>query len=623
MKITRLTATASALLACFIAAPLRAQTVPVTKPTVTPASDLYPNWLNLGVESPKGRFFGFRPFAGDSFVRYDRVKKHWASVPGVDLGAQVRWSPDGRFLAYVRDPNQATRRTVLIQPMDTATGLPTGTARRINASPASWPAWSPDSRRIAYSIQDSGRFRIAIVPFNGGDETFIYDAPGTGGDLAWSPDGKYIFAGHGTLKAATAWLRVNVETRHADTLPLGPLRVVGYSPDGKYIAHWSDRILEISSATTGRPLQQLYLPTRMIPVGWSQTVPGAITAAEHVVPAALERISLVDGSIHPLMPFSEPYFKGVPLHSPDGRLIAFVREVNDLPQLHVANSDGSNLRAIGVRGEGGMYAWSPSGKQIAYIVTASRAPGAAAAGIHVADVATGADRMLVRTNNGGDPGSAIAWRHDGQALRYIWRPHGVRGTDREIHEITLAGTDRLLSRGNPSWSGYPYFINDTLLVFRRGDGMDGVDIRTGAVKSLFRGSIRPIDPPGVSPDGTWLVLAANRDLDMYPQMISLTTGEHRAIPYPLKGEITSVDFTPDGKSLLLSSCLTCVDPNYKEKWDVVVMPLNGDVPRILTSSQASFADYGTPVVSPDGKWVTVEAERSYNTRVVTLTFSRP
>ena len=125
---------------------LGAQT-PVGTMKVTPISDLRPDWLNVGDESPNGRFFVFRSFPGDSMVRYDRVTKQWATAPGVTLGAQVRWSPDGRFLAYARNNKQLQKRTVFILPMDTVTGMPRGFERRINTKPASWPAWSPEIGR--------------------------------------------------------------------------------------------------------------------------------------------------------------------------------------------------------------------------------------------------------------------------------------------------------------------------------------------------------------------------------------------------------------------------------------------------------------------------------------------
>lgn len=177
-----------AMLVAFAALATLGAQAPPPGMKVTPISDLRPDWLNDGVESPNGRFFVFNGYAGNVFVRYDRVTKQWATRPEVSLDGQVRWSPDGRFLAFSHMPRNPRERSVWILPMDSSTGLPSGTARRVSVSPGTGPAWSPDGRRIAYSVQDSGRFRLVTIPFNGGDETAVYGAPGRGGDVAWSPD---------------------------------------------------------------------------------------------------------------------------------------------------------------------------------------------------------------------------------------------------------------------------------------------------------------------------------------------------------------------------------------------------------------------------------------------------
>jgi Tol biopolymer transport system component len=502
--------------------------------------------------------------------------------------------------------------------MDSSTGLPRGTARRISTGPASWPAWSPDGRRIAYAIQDSGRFRIAIVPFNGGEETVVYDSPGSGGDLAWSPDAQYLFAGAGNPPTANR-LRVHVTTRHADTLPNGPIRILGYTPDGRLVAHYEGDNLVISSATTGAPVQKIQLPSRVVPTGWSHTVPGGITAIEHVVPSHFERVTLADGRIQSLGRPDTVSLDQVRF-SPDGKQIAYTARASSTGRLYVANPDGSGLRAIGNRGDYGAFKWSPNGKQIAYVNTGSPLSGFSTAGIHIVDVASGDDREVRRSTEGAGPGADIGWKSDGQTLRYIWRPRGLTGNERELREVTLSGADRLLATIE-NRDGNPNFVNDTLLLLRRPTGVDAVSLRTGTIRPLYTGSMRGRSEIGVSADGSWIAFSANRGEEMYPQLVSLKTGEARAIPYPLKGEISTIFFHPDGRNLITSSCLSCFG-DYVEKWDVVLLPMNGDSPRVLTQSQASYKDFGDPRVSPDGRQILFEAEQSYNTRIVTLTFPK-
>lgn len=590
---------------------------------VTPISTLHADWLNEGAESPNGRFFVFSSYAGDRFTRYDRNTRQWATANGVTIGAHVRWSPDGRFLAYTKFDNGV--RSVWVLPMDSSTGMPRGVARKISTARASWPAWSPDGRHIAISVQDSGRFRIATVPFNGGDETVLYETRGVGGDLAWSPDRTYIWAGHGVGNQARYWLRVNTSTRRVDSFPIGPVRMLGYSADGRYVAHHDPGTpaVVISSATDGRAVQRLALPPRVRPTGWSKSSPNALSAIQHVVPAHVERVSLADGSIESLTPVDSATGPGGAVrYSPDGRQIAYATRLGGAFQLRIANSDGSGARNLGARGDIGQYRWSPSGKHIAYPVQNLTSDGGLVGGIRLLEVASGVDRELVGSRNtSASGGNNIGWRSDGQAIRYVWFPRGLRGGVREVREARLDGADRRITT-LASMEGEPHFINDTLLVLRKGTGMEAVNLRTGASKPLYSGSMRAWNEPGISPDGSWLVFSADANGAAYPQLVSLRTGETRRVPYSLKGELAQVFFHPDGRNLVASACITCSDP-FVEKWDVVIIPMNGDAPRVLTASQSSYKDFGMPQISPDGKHVVFEAEQSYNTRVVTLTFPKP
>lgn len=615
---------AVALAAPGIVAPLEAQLIGDVK--LSPVSTLHADWLNEGAESPNGRFFVFRSYADGKFVRYDSRTKQWVTTDGVGLGSQLRWSPDGRFLAFARMSQNLSQRSVWVLPMDSSTGLPRGTPRRISTSPGSWPSWSPDGRRIAFSAMDSGQFRIVTVPFNGGDEEVLYRTPGFGGDIAWSPDGKYLFAGHAIVHSTPRyWLRVNTATRRVDSLPFVTARILGYSPDGKLIAHHDPNlgVIVISSATDGRTVQKVIVPRRVQPIGWSKSMSSAISAIQHVVPAHIERISLADGHIESLTAIDSATGPGGDVrYSPDGRYIVYATRVGGAFQLRIANSDGSSGRNVGARGDIGQYLWSPDGKRIAYPVENLTPAGGLVRRLHVWDVASGTDRELVSSKNTNAAGfNNIGWRSDGEAVRYIWFPRGLTGGVREVREVTLDGADRLITTV-ASMEGEPHFINDTLLVLRKGTGMDAVNLRTGATKPLYSGSMRGWNEPGISPDGSWLVFSADANGAAYPQLVSLKTGETRRIPYSLKGEISTIFFHPDGRNLVASACITCATP-FIEKWDVVLIPMNGDAARVLTASQSSYKDFGMPQISPDGRYVVFGAEQSYNTRVVTLTLPKP
>ena len=98
-----------------------------------------------------------------------------------------RMSPDGTKLAF-----QATRRTDSdIVVVDLATG------RRTVVADSSFretvPAWSPDSKRLAYKtgMLNAGRC-IAVVNVDGSGRKFFTNDVGFCSTVSWSPDGKEL-----------------------------------------------------------------------------------------------------------------------------------------------------------------------------------------------------------------------------------------------------------------------------------------------------------------------------------------------------------------------------------------------------------------------------------------------
>jgi len=100
-----------------------------------------------------------------------------------DDGAHLAISPDGERIAFVATDSTGTRRLWIRRIDSPAAYLLTGTEG------ATYPFWSPDSRRIAFFA--GGRLRR--IDANGGVATAICDAPnGRGG--TWTPDDRIVFA---------------------------------------------------------------------------------------------------------------------------------------------------------------------------------------------------------------------------------------------------------------------------------------------------------------------------------------------------------------------------------------------------------------------------------------------
>lgn len=189
------------------------------------------------------------------------------------------WSPDGRSLAFVRQPwvRDPSHTDVWLVAPDGAS------LRRLTAQVSGEhnrrPAWSPDGSQIAYDRVVRGRGRIWIVNADASNARGLPEVGDSAGDPSWSPDGKRIaFAaqqdrnwdiyimnadGSGLIRLTDSpdnerlpvFLRdgtkiiyerrgqlrlLDVETRESRVVTIGPndsLPAVSF--DGKYIAYRS------------------------------------------------------------------------------------------------------------------------------------------------------------------------------------------------------------------------------------------------------------------------------------------------------------------------------------------------------------------------------------------------
>jgi Tol biopolymer transport system component len=571
-------------------------------------------WINPGDVSKDGRFVvGATTDSG--LAHYDRTSRSWARIVGPSLSASApRWSPDGRFLAYQDRADGRREFFVWIMPIDPATGLPKGTARRVTTRSSGPPTWSPDGRRIAFLSPDSTGVALMTVPFNGGEEQILYRANAQWvfpRIVVWSADGQFVVA---TMQRGgkPELVRVTVATKHAEWLNQDGFGLFAISGDGKQVATFARNTpylaIGASSVTGGMP-QRYVMPPNVVPAAWVS--PNEFVGFAHPLPGSIERVSMGDGAIKSITPFDSSGV-GDGFYSPDGKRIAYTRKAATGPQLMVADADGGNSRAIGIAGSVSQIAWSPSGAQIAYV---SYAP----LGIRVVDVASGADRAVNSSVN--TIQQKLRWRSDGKAIWFMAWKATATALVREVHEVTMDGKDRLIAT-LPSTNQPPGFVNDTLIVVLEPKGLSALNLKTGKTRMLYSGGVRANNGDiDLSRDGKWLALVSEEGNVEVPLLVSLTTGEARKIPYTIGGEVSNAYFMPDGRSVVVSSCPTC--NTGRERWDIVQVPINGDPPRVLTASESEYRDHDRPSIAPDGKSIIFAAERSWNTRVVTITLPKP
>jgi TolB protein len=124
---------------------------------------------------------------------------HRLQLPGteppvvIDTGFAIKLnndhgvSPDGTQLV-IGDLTETGKALMYLLP------IAGGTPQRIAvAAPAYWHGWSPDGLTLAYCAERAGNYDIYAIPFAGGAETRLTDAPGTDNGPDYSADGQWIY----------------------------------------------------------------------------------------------------------------------------------------------------------------------------------------------------------------------------------------------------------------------------------------------------------------------------------------------------------------------------------------------------------------------------------------------
>ena len=195
----------------------------------------------------------------------------------------------------------------------------------------SYPSWSPDGKRIAFTSHRDGNWEIYVMNADGSDQTRLTHSPETELYPRWSPDGtKIIFSRF--IKPGLADIFVmDVDgsdvTRLTDT-PNSSEEYPDWSPDGKTIAF-----------------------SRF----------GGGTAGIYLMDADGSHVRLIQaGPLH------------FPRWSRDGKYIAFDGQPAGCKfEIYVMKADGTEMRQVtehplSCAGSNKSPSWSPDGKQLVY-----------------------------------------------------------------------------------------------------------------------------------------------------------------------------------------------------------------------------------------------------------------
>ena len=110
-------------------------------------------------------------------------------------------------------------------------------------NPIMSPAWSPDSRRLAYVSFDGNRSSIRVQTLRTGNFIEVSRRPGINGAPSFSPDGRKLVVTQGGVDGNLDIYVLDINTRR--TTRLTTHRAIdtegSWSPDGRYIYFTSDR----------------------------------------------------------------------------------------------------------------------------------------------------------------------------------------------------------------------------------------------------------------------------------------------------------------------------------------------------------------------------------------------
>ena len=299
------------------------------------------------------------------------------------------WSPDGRWIAYLRGRVGETPLVHVVSPLGGASRpLAAIRAARIETNwlrgaPASQITWTPDSRHVAFARAGeppAGTSGIEIVPLDGGAPRALTSpaAPLVHRDPAFSPDGTQLAY---TQCTSTSYPPCDVHVLDLDAgfVPRPPARqltrhdltVVGlaWTRDGGALIFGGARF---DRTHLWRVRADGSAPPSRIEIGRRGLSPAIAASGDRLA----FTYNLNDNDVYAFEPgkpdvavASSTLTDYGPTYAPDGRRFAFESgRAGEANEIWISGADGSNPTQL-TRGPGGWQgspAWSPDGSRIAF-----------------------------------------------------------------------------------------------------------------------------------------------------------------------------------------------------------------------------------------------------------------
>jgi Tol biopolymer transport system component len=287
------------------------------------------------------------------------------------------WSPDGKKLFYAQGSDLYLANTDGTDPhkLVTVPGVPGWVESYISG----WPRWSPDARRIRFSVQDPQTLSYGLWEVSADGSNLHPLLPGWNNPPAeccgvWSPDGKYFIFQSTRNGRTDLWaMREKVKPfqqagRRPVQLTAGPMSFLGpnLSRDGTNLFTLGIQSKnELVRYDAGTKQLVRYL-SGISAEGVNFSKDGQWVTYVAIPQGTLWR-SKPDGSERIQLSFP-PLQVALPRWSPDGRQIVFMgRLPPQLWQIYVVPAEGgSPQQLVSVDENEGEPNWSPSGSQLVF-----------------------------------------------------------------------------------------------------------------------------------------------------------------------------------------------------------------------------------------------------------------
>jgi Tol biopolymer transport system component len=489
------------------------------------------------------------------------MRQLWS--PAIDTSGTV--SADGRYLSFV----------------DWSTGdlairdLLTGKNRRLTdkgpwesrTSEAEDSVISPDGKQVAYMWEDwegghhVGDSQIRLINTDGSGDRLLYQEANSTSvyPRAWSPDGKWVAVSARFEDKSARMLLVSASD--------GSRRVIGtrggwglaFSPDGRYLAysrtpeegtHSADDIYVIDLKAEGGPKETPVVvnPARDLVLGWTPDGKGILFVSDRTGENAVWLMPVENGK-----PAAEARLirSGLGSLSPMGTSArgAYFANMNWLTDVRVAAMDPDTGKVTEpppaitgqMQGVHASAAWSPDGKEIAYIAPQGK--------IVIRNVESGSERSIVpQVEISLWAFRRIIWHPDGRSLVAVAVLKGSRKGAYRIDVRSGEATPLLITDLMPTLAISP--DGRTLFYQPTPVRVKSHDLETGAEREIYKGQEgMAIFYMAVSRDGRYLVL----NLPEHLRIIPTEGGDMReAVQVPQQGreKFWGTDFTPDGRYLV-------------------------------------------------------------------------